>query len=808
MKRNNNIIKIFGAIVIIVFASLPSAFGLVNISNKVENVNNQIEFQAINIDETTIEITVNLKEFEFDSVNTEQGMFSIVKLPHYGFNYELGIAKLPSIKKMIEIPQESDPEISVKSLIWEYTTLNELDLPNMIFPSQQSVDKIPEPSIDFVMDEVYYSTNLYMPENVVKIVETGQIRSRRFALVEISPIQYKPATGELKLMSSCEISVNLPNSDMIQTYENIQQYSSPSYEKIFGVVFQNYGFYEEGRLNRNQEGFLIITYDDFYDEIQPLIDLKEDKEFEITVKKTSQIPGGPTKENIFDYIKDAYDSWNVPPTYVLLVGDTLQIPTFTGQSSNSEADLYYVTVDGSDYFPDIHIGRFPGSQESHIETMVDKTVYYETGSFPSNDWIKKGAFIASSDQGQLAEQTHNYVIDNFLAPNDYVCDKIYEASGGSTSDIFNSLNDGRSLCIYSGHGSPSGWGCVPFDKNDVGNLENEGMYPFVCSHACSTNTFSDSECFGETWLREEGKGGIGFWGASASTYWDEDDILEKAMFQAWWEDGLGWIGGMTDMGLFYLYENYSGGGRTKYYYEAYNVNGDPSVRLWTDDPSKPPETPTKPDGPDEWIPFEEVTFSSTTTDPDGDSIYYLFDWGDGNNSGWVGPYASGQTGKASYIWHELSEYQVKVMARDTLNTQSEWSEPHTITIIPNEAPGKPTVEGPVFGILKTALKFTVSAEDPEGHEVYYTINWGDGQYKPYDGPYSSGEEVTYTHAWSETGDYIVIIRAKDQYGAKSPQTTVKLTITKNRAVINPVLIKILESLIAQFPLFGRLLNIL
>jgi hypothetical protein len=105
------------------------------------------------------------------------------------------------------------------------------------------------------------------------------------------------------------------------------------------------------------------------------------------------------------------------------------------------------------------------------------------------------------------------------------------------------------------------------------------------------------------------------------------------MFQSWWKDDLDWIGGMTDMALIYLYENYSGGGYTKYYFEAYNVNGDPSVRIWSNTPSGAPEMPTKPDGPDEWIQDVKASFYSTTSDPEEDDIYYLFDWGDGTDSG-------------------------------------------------------------------------------------------------------------------------------------------------------------------------------
>ena len=115
MKKNAIFFKITGAVVVLVLASLPSAFGLVNIPIKVENVNEQAGFEAINIDETTIEITVNPGEFEFGSVNTEEGMFATVRLPNYVFTLVKGEAKLPIIRKMIEIPQESNPEIELKS---------------------------------------------------------------------------------------------------------------------------------------------------------------------------------------------------------------------------------------------------------------------------------------------------------------------------------------------------------------------------------------------------------------------------------------------------------------------------------------------------------------------------------------------------------------------------------------------------------------------------------------------------------------------------------------------------------------------
>jgi hypothetical protein len=436
--------------------------------------------------------------------------------------------------------------------------------------------------------------------------------------------------------------------------------------------------------------------------------------------------------------------------------------------------------------------------------MVEKTVYYEQGGFSDYDWIKKAAFIASSDYGQLAEETHNYVLDSYLDPNGYTCDKIYEASGGSTSDIVDALNDGRSLCVYSGHGYPGGWSCVPFDQNNIQSLTNEGMYPFVCSHACSTNTFADSECYGETWLREEDKAAIAFWGASASTLWDEDDILERAMFQSWWEDNLNWIGGMTDMALIYLYENYSGGDYTQYYFEAYNVNGDPSLRIWSNTPSGSPAKPTKPDGPDEWIQDVKATFSSNTSDPEGDNIYYLFDWGDGTDSGWVGPYASGQTGEASHSWSELGEYEIKVIAKDINNALSNWSDPHIISIIENEPPAKVSIDGPSWGFGGTDYEFTFTTTDPDGHDLYYKINWDDGSVEEWLGPYSSGEAFTLSHSWKEKGIYWVKAWAKDVVGGESGQASFKINILTNAVKEksrNLILTQIIDRLIGYFPFF-------
>ena len=66
-NMKNKKFAIFGAITILVLASLPGVFGVTILNNMDES---SIGFYAVNIDETTIEITVNPGEFEFDTENT------------------------------------------------------------------------------------------------------------------------------------------------------------------------------------------------------------------------------------------------------------------------------------------------------------------------------------------------------------------------------------------------------------------------------------------------------------------------------------------------------------------------------------------------------------------------------------------------------------------------------------------------------------------------------------------------------------------------------------------------------------------
>ncbi|UCF49381.1 MAG: hypothetical protein JSU91_06440 [Thermoplasmatales archaeon] len=93
-----------------------------------------------------------------------------------------------------------------------------------------------------------------------------------------------------------------------------------------------------------------------------------------------------------------------------------------------------------------------------------------------------------------------------------------------------------------------------------------------------------------------------------------------------------------------------------------------------------PEIPSTPFGPTLGNVGEELEYVTTTFEPDGDDLYYWFDWGNGNNSGWVGPFEASEIANASYIWSESGDYTIKVKAKDEYGYESKWSEGFDIYI--------------------------------------------------------------------------------------------------------------------------------
>jgi hypothetical protein len=210
-------------------------------------------------------------------------------------------------------------------------------------------------------------------------------------------------------------------------------------------------------------------------------------------------------------------------------------------------------------------------------------------------------------------------------------------------------------------------------------------------------------------------------------------------------------------------------------------------------PSNPPDVPEI-TGPTMVTVNEISTYNIVTTDPDGDDVYYFVDWGDGNNSGWIGPYNSGIPTQTSHIWTGLGSFMVKVRAKDVYGVRSDWSDTLIVIVSDNRPPNVPTINGPNHVKVGVTQDYEISSIEPDGQVVYFFIYWGDGGYTGWIGPYNSSEVVIISHKWDKKGSFTINARAKDVVGYESNWTQLKITVPRNTNTVNTLLYHFLQQL--------------
>ena len=66
-------------------------------------------------------------------------------------------------------------------------------------------------------------------------------------------------------------------------------------------------------------------------------------------------------------------------------------------------------------------------------------------------------------------------------------------------------------------------------------------------------------------------------------------------------------------------------------------------------------------------------YTFVSTDPDNDEyLNYYIDWGDGENSGWIGPYAPGEDAGWGHSWDLWRDLYNKAKAIDNYGGESGW----------------------------------------------------------------------------------------------------------------------------------------
>ncbi len=602
-RKAQTLIIIFGFLTTALFA------GNIDISDKTTG------FKVVNNSYTSLTVISTLSDINFFEVKTKEGRFTMLSVPEYSHTMYEGEPRLPVLNKLIEVPLGATINVTFSSDYVIESNLSDYGISNYIIPTQPSLSKSDNPEdVDFIFNQDAYGTNQYYGTDLVKVVDLGVMRGVRLARIEISPILYNPVEGSLIVNPEIEVEISFEGANVQATIANKENLFSPWFEGIYQELV-NYKPIESKELITDAPATYIIVADPMFEApLQPFIEWKTKKGFNIVEAYTDDPNVGNTTTSIKSYLEDFY---NTPPTgytpqsFVLLVGDVAQIPPFTGTAAGHVTDLYFCEYTG-DIYPECYYGRFSANNLAELQPQIDKTLEYEQYLFPDPSFLDEVVMVAGADASHALTWGNgqiNYGTENYFNEAHGITSHTYlqpEPGGANYSqEIRQNVSDGVAYANYTAHCSSNGWADPGFGIGQIAALSNAHKYCLMIGNCCSSVEFQTT-CFGEEILRAQDKGALGYIGGSNSTYWDED---------YWWgvgfesvsanpqynPDHLGaydrtfhdnneildeWYvtqGQMPSAGNLAVTQ---AGGAETYYWEIYHLMGDPSLMVYF---SQPPD---------------------------------------------------------------------------------------------------------------------------------------------------------------------------------------------------------------------------
>ncbi len=327
--------------------------------------------------------------------------------------------------------------------------------------------------------------------------------------------------------------------------------------------------------------YLIITHDDYFHALKPLVDWKTQKGVKAKIVKLSEI--GSDSTQIRNYIVNAYNSWQVKPEFLLLVGNPTQIPfpRYDYQGNMGNTDNYYTNIIG-DFHNEIMPGRFWVYDTIEVQTIVNKVLSYDKSPNTANRlWLKKGISVVNEDQDSFPADSVYYAdaryMHSLMNNAGFVhIDSFSEYAGHYSSNVINAINDGRSYIMYRG----VGWGYWdwPFWEIYPHMMNNGSKLPIVISATCAT-----VQGIGYEWLSagtpEQPKGTVGFYGTTTALYHAAEfrSALAKGTLESIFCDSLSTLGKAAEQGRLNYYSIFG----NILEYNSWTCLGDPEMTVRT-----------------------------------------------------------------------------------------------------------------------------------------------------------------------------------------------------------------------------------
>ncbi len=588
------------SVLILVFGFLTFSLSARTIKTNKEG---KTSLELVNKSALQLELVNYVGKLKFVFVETERGEFVRLQVPGYAKSQKIGSPELPFRGRLIEVPSGATPVVKITGYDVKEYHLSDIDVFAKVIPCQGPQSKCGDnPAFQWNKEE--YKVNAFNRDPLVTVDVLGYMRGVQIGRINISPVQYNPKKNIVRVYENLTFEITFEGADLAKTEALKKRYYSPYFESTYKKLLNYTSVQSKSNLTKYPVKYAILTDPQFAEQIQDFVNWKIKKGFKVVLATTDEV--GTSKEAVKAWLQGLYNEGteeDPAPSFALLIGDKGQIqPWDNGHGVTDRNSCEYT----GDLFPEMFYGRFSAQNAAQLQPYLDKTLMYEEYTMPSPTYLDTVVMVAGMDSGhgndwgngQINYGTINYFNeDHGIFSHTY----LYPNSGPNAATIRQNISDGVTFANYTAHCSPNGWADPQFSISQIDDLQNDGKYGLLVGNCCQSSDFS-TECFAEEIVRAANKGAVGYIGGSNSTYWDEDyyfGVGYGAISEnppSYEETGLGmydrafhdhgeafgeWYTTM-DQHIFAgnLAVSESGSSREEYYWDIYNLMGDPSLMIY------------------------------------------------------------------------------------------------------------------------------------------------------------------------------------------------------------------------------------
>lgn len=564
---------------------LVTALLLLSIFSNAQNTNDG--FSIIGKSNESLNVRHKITNVSIERCETTEGQtisLSGIYLPNVA-----GAPDLPSHSTFVALPQGTTARLEISNV--KTHLINNIDV---IPAAQPQLDNENSPVIH-EKNMAIYNRNAFYPETPFRLSNPTTIRGLDVVSLDAMPFQYNPITKELLVYDEVDLKIIIEGGE--KGYGDMR-YRTKEWDHILSDIILNFNDLPSidygKRLRQHYENretgceYMIITPDN-----PDFIQLADSiRMFRIAQGIPSEIftvtdCGGNDYHAIYNFIQNAYNTWDMPPAAVELLGDhnsdgTKGIVSYTmnnhpgGDGYNPYiSDHAYSDMNGN-MMSDIILARITGRNFDELYHIIKKDLDYERTPPTNPDFYDKPITAMGFQLErwfQLCSEIVNGFWENELGKHPVRLNAIYEGTPGSrwstadntnkiinyfgpsgtgyipqtmshltqwdaTGDMVNeAINEGAFIVQHRDHGNEELWGEPRYSIGNIKKLKNNDL-TFVMSNNCLTGRFNyggTDGCFAEVFHRHQ-HGALGLIAATEVSYSFVNDVYVWGVYDNMWPD--------------------------------------------------------------------------------------------------------------------------------------------------------------------------------------------------------------------------------------------------------------------------------